>query len=127
ARFGIRPGMYLAETAPPGMAVLREDLNPWREEVQLDALTMVRLEDGRIMSRVAVIHRGSDVLLMTENGYYAGRGNYLDLAYLVTGERVQTLQDFPDFHRPDIVWQALEGKPVDKLPRLPGLSWEVWE
>ncbi|HEY9843305.1 MAG: WD40 repeat domain-containing protein [Candidatus Sericytochromatia bacterium] len=112
----------LVEISPPGTVTLYRESNPG--ETGFNRHQILRLADGKILATYYSLVRPEGLLIMSEDGYYAGMRNYRELVYLRDGNRELGLKDFPEFHRPDLVWQLLQGKAVDKLPAMPGLRWD---
>ncbi|HEY9842255.1 MAG: hypothetical protein ACAI44_33535 [Candidatus Sericytochromatia bacterium] len=108
----------LMPAAAPGTVVLCQSLaNDLPECRVLDEAS------GKERSRFYFVTGENKSLIITPEGYYAGEGDFADLAYIMDREKVLSMNDFPAFHRPDLVWKVLQGQPLGNLPRMPGLEW----
>lgn len=103
---------------PEDTLVLRQNISDNQKHY-----TYLNINTGQVTGRFKIVSDGQNFLFVLPEGYFAGLGQWQDLAYFREGAQTFPLTHFKTFHRPDLVWKALQGKALGKVPSLQ-LKWE---
>lgn len=103
---------------PEDTLVLRQNISDNQKNY-----TYLNINTGQVSGRFKIISDGQNFLFVLPEGYFAGLGQWQELAYFREGAQTFPLTHFKTFYRPDLVWKALQGKALGKVPSLQ-LKWE---